>query len=109
MLVSHHLTDDTLHVKIPHELDVTNRAAAALRIEALVHAHRPSRVTIELPGRAPSPMTLSALARASRMCQSLGIPLTATAPGERAPLPLLGHDAGTARPQWLEHGARHDH
>ncbi|MGW6688722.1 hypothetical protein [Streptomyces sp. NPDC054961] len=109
MLVSHRITDDTLHVKILHELDVTNRAAAALRIEALVHAHRPSRVTIELPARAPSPMTFSTLARASRMCQSLGIPLTATAPGGQAPLPHLGHEAGTALPQWLEHGARHDH
>ncbi|MFD9407442.1 hypothetical protein ACFWBN_10570 [Streptomyces sp. NPDC059989] len=109
MVISHHITEDTLHVKILQELNVTNRAAAALQIESLVHAHRPSRVRIELPSRTPSAMTFSALARAHRMCQSLGIPLTATGPGEEAPLLLPGHDAGAGRAQWLEHGARHNH
>ncbi|MFF3674383.1 hypothetical protein ACFYYS_10390 [Streptomyces sp. NPDC002120] len=111
MVISHRIAEDTLHVRILQELDVTNRSAAALQIESLVHAHRPSRVTVELPTDAPSPMTFSALARAQRMCQSLGIPLTATGPGEHAPpLPLgPGPGAGTARPRSLEHGARHDH
>ncbi|MGW0750727.1 hypothetical protein [Streptomyces sp. NPDC002587] len=109
MIISHHISEGALHVKILQELNVTNRAAAALQIESLVHARRPTLVTIELPTHAPSPMTLSALARASRMCESLGIPLTATGPGEQAPRLLLGHDAGAARPQWLEHGARHNH
>ncbi|MBZ9599699.1 MULTISPECIES: hypothetical protein [Streptomyces] len=109
MVISHHLADGTLHVRILHELHVTDRAAAALQIESLVHAHRPAQVTVELPSRSPSPMTFSALARARRMCQSLGIPLTATGPGEEVPLPLFGQEAGTARPRSLEHGARHDH
>ncbi|MGW6985604.1 hypothetical protein ACWGE1_40120 [Streptomyces sp. NPDC054932] len=109
MIISHGITEDTLHVKILRELNVTNRAAAALQIESLVHTHRPARVTVELPSRTPSPMTFSALSRAQRMCQSLGIPLTATGPGERAPLLLNGQDAGADPPQWLEHGARHDH
>ncbi|WP_063782133.1 MULTISPECIES: hypothetical protein [unclassified Streptomyces] len=74
MVISHHISDGTLHVRILHELDVTDRAAAALQIESLVHAHRPERVTVELPSRSPSPMTFSALARAQRMCQSLGVP-----------------------------------
>ncbi|MFD5620658.1 hypothetical protein [Streptomyces yangpuensis] len=109
MVISHHLADGTLHVKILHELHVTDRAAAALQIESLVHAHRPARVVVELPSRSPSPMTFSALARARRMCQSLGIPLAATGPGEQVPLPLFGHEADAARPRSLEHGARHDH
>lgn len=57
-------------------------------------------------------MTFSALARARRMCQSLGIPLAATGPGEQEPLPLFGHEAGAAGaagPRSMEHGARHDH
>ncbi|KOV17571.1 hypothetical protein ADK91_02525, partial [Streptomyces sp. XY511] len=86
MVISHHIADGTLHVRILHELHVTDRAAAALQIESLVHAHRPERVTVELPSRSPSPMTFSALARAQRMCQSLGVPLAATAPGGRTPL-----------------------
>ncbi|MFE6840179.1 hypothetical protein ACFVFI_35805 [Streptomyces sp. NPDC057705] len=109
MVISHHIAADTLHVKILQELSVTDRSAAALQIESLVQAHRPSQVTIELPSDAPSPMTFSALARAQRMCQSLGIPLTATGPGEHAPPILIGRGAGAGRPQWLEHGARHSH
>lgn len=54
-------------------------------------------------------MTFSALARARRMCQSLGIPLAATGPGEQEPLPLFGHEAGAAGPRSMEYGARHDH
>ncbi|MFD7261489.1 hypothetical protein [Streptomyces sp. NPDC059874] len=109
MVISHHIAADTLHVKILHELDVTNRSAAALQIENLVHTHRPSQVAIELPTDAPSPMTFSALARTHRMCQSLGIPLTATGPGEQAAPLLLGRGAGADLPHWLEHGARHGH
>ncbi|MEU2392596.1 hypothetical protein [Streptomyces sp. NPDC007369] len=109
MVISHHIAEDTLHVEIPRELDVTNRAAAALRIEALVHAHQPGQVTVHLPTDAPSPMTLSALARAHRMCQSLGITFTATGPGGRTDLVPLGNTAEALRPRLLEHGTRHDH
>ncbi|GGP81481.1 MULTISPECIES: hypothetical protein [Streptomyces] len=109
MVISHHIADGTLHVRILHELHVTDRAAAALQIESLVHAHRPERVTVELPSRSPSPMTFSALARAQRMCQSLGVPLAATAPGGRTPLSPFGPETGAPHPQWLEHGARHNH
>ncbi|MFD7631247.1 hypothetical protein ACFV7Q_35425 [Streptomyces sp. NPDC059851] len=109
MVISHHIAEDVLHVKIAQELDVTNRAAAALQIEALVHAHHPGQVTIHLPTHAPSPMTFSALARAHRMCQSLGIPFTAAGPGGRTSPVLLDDTAGTSRPRRLEHGTRHDH
>ncbi|MET9609877.1 hypothetical protein ABZZ17_33235 [Streptomyces sp. NPDC006512] len=109
MVITHQITDDTLRIQVPRELDITNRAAAALQIEALVHTHRPRQVTVELPTSHPSPMTLSALARAHRMCQSLGIPLTATGP-DRQPRPNpLGTAALAPRTQRLEHGARHDH
>ncbi|APU43509.1 MULTISPECIES: hypothetical protein [unclassified Streptomyces] len=109
MVISHHIAGGALHVRILHELGVTDRAAAALQIESLVHAHRPEQVTVELPSSSPSPMTFSALARAQRMCQSLGIPLTATGPGGRPPLAPFGPEARAAAPRWLEHGARHDH
>ncbi|MGC0334758.1 hypothetical protein RKD23_007748 [Streptomyces sp. SAI-170] len=109
MVVTHHITDGTLHVQLARELHVTDRAAAALQIEALVHAHFPERVTIALPTHDPSPMTFSALGRVHRMCQSLGIPLTATGPdGQVRPTPL-GVASPTTPLRWLEHGARHDH
>ncbi|MEX0167992.1 hypothetical protein [Streptomyces sp. LMG1-1-1.1] len=76
MLISHAVGTDVLHVTLHHDLDVTNRAAAALQIQALVQAHRPARVVIELPVADPTPATLSALARAHRMCASLGITLS---------------------------------
>ncbi|WP_017240756.1 hypothetical protein [Streptomyces sp. SS] len=76
MLISHTVGTDVLQVTLHSDLDVTNRAAAALQIQALVQAHRPARVVIELPVADPTPATLSALARTHRMCASLGIPLS---------------------------------
>ncbi|MFD7081916.1 hypothetical protein [Streptomyces sp. NPDC059918] len=65
-------------MQIRHHLDITNRAAAALQIEALVAAHRPEEVIVELPNGKPSPATLSAVARAQRMCRSLNVAFTMT-------------------------------
>ncbi|WP_051820333.1 hypothetical protein [Streptomyces flavochromogenes] len=81
MVISHTLADGVLYVTLPPDLDVTERAAAALETEVLVHAHRPRLVQVTLDGTAPSPASLSALARARRMCAGLGIPLTITAVG----------------------------
>ncbi|MEF2528887.1 MULTISPECIES: hypothetical protein [Streptomyces] len=108
MVITHQLAEGVLYVRIPRELDVGNRAAAALEIEALVHAHRPGRVEVRLPSHHPSPMTFGALARVHRMCQSLGVPLATTGPdGEAPPEPLGG--ALLDRAHQLEHGARRDH
>ncbi|MFC7934567.1 hypothetical protein [Streptomyces cinereoruber] len=81
MLVSHALKDGVLHLRLLRELDVTSRAAAALEIEAIVSAYRPGRVLLEFPTPCPSPASFSALARARRMCASLGIALAASGPG----------------------------
>ncbi|MFD7964215.1 hypothetical protein ACFV5J_25780 [Streptomyces zaomyceticus] len=75
MIISHAVRHHELHVTLHHDLDVTNRAAAALQIQALVQMHRPTRVVVGIPTADPTPATLSALARAHRMCASLGIPL----------------------------------
>ncbi|MFF1594263.1 hypothetical protein ACFVY0_40190 [Streptomyces sp. NPDC058286] len=70
---------DTLHLTLHHNVDVNTRAAAAVEIEALVHAHRPRRVTVQvLAAGEPTPATLSVVVRAHRMCQSLDIPLSLT-------------------------------
>lgn len=76
MVISHALADGVLHLTLPADLDVTNRAAATLETEALVHAHRPRLVQVRLDGTDPSPASLSALARARRTCANLGVPLT---------------------------------
>lgn len=81
MLVSHALKDGVLHLRLLRELDVTSRAAAALEIEAIVSAYRPERVLLEFPTPSPSPASFSALARARRMCASLGIALVVSGPG----------------------------
>ncbi|MFJ8132371.1 hypothetical protein [Streptomyces hydrogenans] len=82
VLLAHHRDGDTLVVELRRELDVTTRAPAVLRIHALVAAHRPRRVRLRLSSEHPGPATLSALARARRLCDALGVPLTAVA-GER--------------------------
>ncbi|MFK3732838.1 hypothetical protein ACI2LJ_21500 [Streptomyces sp. NPDC088090] len=90
-LLTHRRDGDVLVIELLRELDVTTRAAAALRIEALVAAHRPGRVRLVLPSEQPAPATLSAVGRTGRMCRSLGVPLTAHAPAPAAgPLPLPG-------------------
>ncbi|MFF8277327.1 hypothetical protein ACF05T_14640 [Streptomyces lateritius] len=105
MLISHIAREGTLHVTLNQHLDITNRAAAALQIEALVYAHQPAEVTLELPAGETTPATLSAVARARRMCQSIGVPLTLTGSGAS----LADRNAGPASPRRLEYGARQDH
>ncbi|MFF1360254.1 hypothetical protein [Streptomyces sp. NPDC058297] len=78
MLISHSVDGDALHVTLHHSVDVTTRAAAAVEIEALVHAHRPRRVTVQVSAGEPTPATLSVVVRAHRMCKSLDIPLSLT-------------------------------
>ncbi|WP_406859320.1 hypothetical protein ABZO31_03070 [Streptomyces sp. HUAS MG47] len=110
MIISHVFDgagDGVLRVTILRDLDITNRAAAALQIEALVSAHRPGSVVVELPAGTPSPATLSALARAQRMCQSLAIPLTATGPDASEPEPTL-ESIGSPGTRRLMFGARRD-
>ncbi|MGW7427970.1 hypothetical protein ACWGIN_00305 [Streptomyces sp. NPDC054861] len=109
MLVSHLIDDGTLHVKVQQDLNVTNRAAAALQVEALVSAHRPGLVVFELPSATPSPATLSAVARARRMCQSIGVPFSLTGPATSDRRLLETASAGEAAPRLLEFGARRDH
>ncbi|MFE0775661.1 hypothetical protein [Streptomyces sp. NPDC058861] len=81
MLLSHAFEDGVLHLRLLRELDVTSRAAAALEIEAVVSAYRPDRVLLEFPSPCPSPASFSALARARRMCASLGVALVVSGPG----------------------------
>ncbi|MFE0641679.1 hypothetical protein ACFW2Y_08715 [Streptomyces sp. NPDC058877] len=83
MLISHVLRHEVLHVALHRDLDVTNRAAAALQIQALVQEYRPVRVVIDVPTADPSPATLSALARAHRMCAGLGVPLVLNGASDR--------------------------
>ncbi|MFG3371132.1 hypothetical protein ACGF0K_40240 [Streptomyces sp. NPDC048156] len=78
MLISHSVDGETLHVTLHHNVDVTTRAAAAVEIEALIHTHRPRRVTVQVTAGEPTPATLSVVVRAHRMCKSLDIPLRLT-------------------------------
>ncbi|WP_418960796.1 hypothetical protein [Streptomyces tritici] len=80
MLISHVVEDGVLHLSLLRDLDVASRAAAVLEAEALVQAHRPRLVRVQLPTSDPSPASLSALSRARRICEELGIPLTAVGP-----------------------------
>ncbi|MFF1400064.1 hypothetical protein ACFVZD_40545 [Streptomyces sp. NPDC058287] len=78
MLISHSVDGDTLRLALHQSVDVHARAAAAKEIEALVHTHRPGRITVQVPAGEPTPATLSVAVRAHRMCKSLDIPLSLT-------------------------------
>lgn len=86
MLISHAFVHGVLHMALPSDLDVTDRAAAVLETEALVHAHRPRLVQMRLAGPDPS-ASLSALARARRLCSRPRYP-----PHRRRP-----HDSASRR------------
>ncbi|MER5960160.1 hypothetical protein [Streptomyces longhuiensis] len=78
MLISHSVDGDTLRLTVHHSIDVNTRAAAAVELEALVHTHRPRRVSVQVPAGEPTPATLSVIVRAHRMCKGLDIPLSLT-------------------------------
>lgn len=84
MLISHGVDGDILRVTLHRDLDVTNRAAVALALQALVQAYRPTRVLVEVPLAEPSPATLSALVRTYRMCRGVGVDLVLTGLGTGA-------------------------
>ncbi|WP_282697316.1 hypothetical protein [Streptomyces sp. CC208A] len=78
MPISHAADGSTLFVTVHEQLAATDRAAAALEIEAAAHTHHPRRVTVRTPAGEPTPAMLSAVVRAHRMCDHLGIPLALT-------------------------------
>lgn len=85
MLIRHTTSEGVLHLTLVRDLDVTSRAAAALHIEMLVFGHRPRHVRVQLPSAEPSAASLSVLARARRLCESLGVPLTVVGPSTAPP------------------------
>ncbi|MEU7297049.1 hypothetical protein AB0A76_28245 [Streptomyces exfoliatus] len=86
-MLLHTVEDRVLHVTLPCDLDVTTRAAATLEARALIYAHRPRLVRVQLDGPDPSPASLSTLARARRTCERLGIPSPSSALPPRIPAP----------------------
>ncbi|MFC9341593.1 hypothetical protein ACFT0G_28585 [Streptomyces sp. NPDC057020] len=66
-----------LALRLRDDLDVTARAAAALRVERLVLAHRPGGVRLHLAAGSTG-ASLSVLARVRRLCEGLDIPLVVT-------------------------------
>ncbi|MFC9593885.1 hypothetical protein ACFTUC_29395 [Streptomyces sp. NPDC056944] len=80
MLVEHTAEGGTLALSLAPDLDVSGRAAAALRIQALVLAYRPGLVRVHMTPGLPSTAALSVLARLRRLCEGLGIPLALSCP-----------------------------
>ncbi|MET7756106.1 hypothetical protein ABZT27_15530 [Streptomyces sp. NPDC005389] len=76
MLISHDSENGVLRLVLLRDLDVTTRAAAAVQVEALLHAHHPQHVRWQWPTASPSAASLSVLARARRLCDALGASLT---------------------------------
>lgn len=93
-MLLHAVEDGVLHVTLPCDLEVTTRAAATLETQALVYAHRPRLVRVQLDGTDPSPASLSTLARARRTCERLGIPLTVVGPPVANPGAPASHVSG---------------
>ncbi|WP_374985811.1 hypothetical protein [Streptomyces fradiae] len=64
---------DTLRVRFHRDLGIPQRAAVTLALQALIRSHRPAHVLVDVPTSTPSQATLSALFRAYRLCESIGI------------------------------------
>ncbi|MFE5792814.1 hypothetical protein ACFQ8C_09575 [Streptomyces sp. NPDC056503] len=88
------VSGDTLCLDLVSDLAVDGRAATALRMEALVLAHRPGRVHVRVTPGQPSPAALSAVARLRRLCETLGVPLTLAPDAPPAPAALVTADTG---------------
>ncbi|MGW6395987.1 hypothetical protein ACWFR1_37050 [Streptomyces sp. NPDC055103] len=84
MIISHSVDGGILRVTLHRDLDITNRAAVALALQALVQAHRPTQVLVDVPLTEPSPATLSALVRTHRMCRNVGVDFVLTGLGADA-------------------------
>ncbi|MFH9728386.1 STAS domain-containing protein [Streptomyces sp. NPDC017254] len=84
MIISHSVDGDILRVTIHRDLDITNRAAVARALPALVQAHRPTRVLVDGPLTEPSPATLSALVRTHHICRNVGVDFVLTGLGADA-------------------------
>ncbi|MFI2735487.1 hypothetical protein [Streptomyces sp. NPDC018711] len=78
MFVEHADEGRILALNVPADLDVPSRAAAALHVQRLLLAYRPRGVRLHMAGGPASGAALSVLARARRLCEGLGIPLTLT-------------------------------
>ncbi|GGR37082.1 MULTISPECIES: hypothetical protein [Streptomyces] len=85
MLIQHAFENGVLHVHLVQDLEVHNRAAAAVHIEQLLITHRPRTLRLQLPTATPSPASLSALARTRRLCESLGVGLSVVSSASLAP------------------------
>ncbi|WP_406053575.1 hypothetical protein OG462_44340 [Streptomyces sp. NBC_01077] len=107
MLIQHAASYGVLRLTIPGHLDVPNRAAAALQIEMLLVAHRALHVWIRLSAADPSPASLSVLARARRLSEGLGIPLTVVAPPQPS-CPAGQRPPDESSPLW-ESTLAHEH
>lgn len=90
MIISHQQLGTVLGLTLPHELDISTRAAAAAQVERLLLTYRPHvrSVLLTPPATAHTPATLSVLARVRHLCEAHGLLLTVTEPAETAPQAL---------------------
>ncbi|MFF0276916.1 hypothetical protein [Streptomyces sp. NPDC004330] len=78
MPVQHNVQGRILALRLPIDLDVGGRAAAARHAQRLLLSHRPLGVRLHLPVGPAGVAALSVLARVRRLCEGVGIPLAIT-------------------------------
>lgn len=101
-MVSHAFEEGVLVVTLHSATDVGRRSALSQEISDLVHAYRPSPVVVVLEEPATGGVTVSAVLKAHRMCNDLGVLMsvaTHSAPARR----LLEANADTVGTRLVVH------
>ncbi|MGW0391273.1 hypothetical protein ACWDYJ_10285 [Streptomyces sp. NPDC003042] len=92
-MLTHAADQGVLVISLNTSIDVGNRAAMALKIEELIHAHQADYVIVELAGCAVSAAVHSVVRRTYHLCAALGASLAVVTPTAESRR-LLGAGSG---------------
>ncbi|MGW0366727.1 STAS domain-containing protein [Streptomyces sp. NPDC002990] len=97
-MLTYAVDQGVLVISLHGPIDIGNRAAVALSIESLVHAHRADYVVLELAAGPPSVAAISVVHRAYRLCTAVGASLAVvTSTDESRRLLGIGGSRSTPR------------
>ncbi|MET9324431.1 STAS domain-containing protein [Streptomyces sp. NPDC003038] len=97
-MLTHAVDQGVLVISLHSPIDIGNRAATALEIGRLLHAHRADYVVLELAGCPASAAAISVVHRAHRLCAAVGASLAVVTPTDESRR-LLGAGGGRSAPR----------
>lgn len=101
-MLSHRLDRGVLVLTVQEDPGIGGRAELVAGITAFVRVYRPAPVLVIIDDRAATPATVSAVLRAHRQCEELGVPMSA-ATRDAAVRRLLEANAVSGRSRLVVH------